>query len=275
MIGQLVGVIGVGNLGAAMARRLAGEGFDVVAFDVNQAALDAVATHGIQRASSPADIGGVASVVCLVVSDALQVRDTLFGPSGIATHASPGTAILLHSTIGPGAAKEIGGECTAAGLVLIDAPVSGGAEAALEGRLAVMVGSNDALTGDCATVLACLGGKVERLGPVGSGQAVKIANQILTFTSQAALLEALSVTSALGVDHQKALAIFERGLADSWAVRNYGFFENLSAEYDRAGVPSDKRPWNKDLEIALDVCRDLGLPVPVTSTVQSVVESGW
>lgn len=267
-----VGVIGVGNLGAAMARRLADSGFDVVIFDVNRQALDAAATRGIQPLGSPSEI--TAPVVCVVVSDADQVRSVLFGPDGL-TARSTGASVLLHSTVGPAAATEISRECAAHGLALVDAPVSGGADAALEGRLALMIGSDDELSSDCAAVLHCLGGAAERLGPVGAGQAVKIANQILTFTSQTALLEALSVTAALGVERQRALRVFERGLADSWAVRNWGFFDALSSEYDRTGVPAEKRPWNKDLKIALDVCRDLGLDLPVTSTVQSVVQADW
>lgn len=270
-----VGVIGVGNLGAAMVRRLADSNFDVVAFDVSPPALDAVAAHGIQRAGSPAEVGAGAGVVCLVVSDAGQVRDALFGSDGVATASAPGTTALLNSTVGPDAATEIARECAQRGITLIDAPVSGGADAALEGRLALMVGSDGELNPDATAVLHCLGGEIERLGPVGAGQAVKIANQILTFTSQTALLEALSVTSALGVENEQALRVFERGLADSWAVRNWGFFQALSSEYDRSGVPAEKRPWNKDLKIALEVCRGLGLESPVTSTVHSVVKAGW
>jgi 3-hydroxyisobutyrate dehydrogenase len=240
---------------------------------VNLQALDAVATHGIQAAASAGAI--TAGVVCVVVSDADQVRSVLLGPNGLSSRAAPGTTVLLHSTIGPAAAREIAQECAVQGLALVDAPVSGGADAALEGRLSLMIGSDNELSSDSASVLRCLGGEAERLGPVGAGQAVKIANQILTFTSQTALLEALSVTTAMGVGHQQALRVFERGLADSWAVRNWGFFDALSAEYDRANVPAEKRPWNKDLKIALDVCRDLGLKVPVTSTVQTVVASDW
>ncbi|MBG6215848.1 3-hydroxyisobutyrate dehydrogenase-like beta-hydroxyacid dehydrogenase [Arthrobacter sp. CAN_A6] len=267
-----VGMVGLGNLGAGMARRLTSTGHDVSGYDVVPDAVAALGSHGVRAAASVADLAAEVDLLCLVVSDAHQTEEVLFGTDGVVRGlAGRRGLVLLHSTIGPAAAQDLAHRCSEHGLTLVDAPVSGGADAAEAGRLAIMIGCDGAIPGPAIQVFNALGGPTERLGPVGAGQAVKIANQMFAFTAQAALLEALSLTSALGVENQRTLDVFQRGLADSWVVRNWGFFDSLSAEYDQAGVPPESRPWNKDLKIALDVCRSMDLDIPVTRTVESVI----
>ncbi|MGJ9411188.1 NAD(P)-dependent oxidoreductase [Aeromicrobium sp. CF4.19] len=246
-----VSVLGLGNLGLAMAERLVEAGFPVTGYDVVPAARTHAAERGIQVEDSAAAAAVDADVVCLAVGTAAQVRECLD------SLAESSAVHLVHATIAPADMVALGGD-------VLDAPVSGGPDRARSGSLAVMVGGAADLVERARPVLDSLG-RTLLTGDVGSAQVTKLVGQIVFMTTQGALLEGERLATSYGVAWPDALAALGEGTADSWAVRNWGFFDEVAADYDRSGLDPGMRPWAKDLATALSLAADHEIDLPLTS----------
>lgn len=265
--GTRVGVVGLGNLGLPVARRLAAAGAKVLAFDVSTHSREAAA--GIELTASVRELAERTDIVLIVVSDAAQSATVISGEDGITSAAKAPRVVVMMATIGPEATAELAEPLTAAGSALIDAPVSGGAQAALAGELSLMVGGGQEHIAVCSEVLEALG-TVHLLGGLGAGQSAKLANQIVFFGAQAALQEAMALADSYGVDREALLKALSGGTADCWAVRHWGFFDETAQAYDDAGVEPSHRPWHKDLRKAAQVASGRGLDGPVTDLIAQV-----
>jgi len=195
-----VGFIGLGNIGAPMARRLLGIDRPLVVHDVVAAATEPFVAEGAVAAATPAEVASAASVISVVVQTEDQVRDVLDGGDGILSTASPGTVVAVHSTISAEGAVALAELTSAAGVDLVDAPISGGAMGAHEGTLAVMVGGAPDAVERVRPVLERYATLVVHAGPVGAGTRMKIARNLITFASYAAAGEAMALASAAGLD---------------------------------------------------------------------------
>jgi len=195
-----VGFIGLGNIGAPMARRLLGGDGPLVVHDVVTTATEPFVAGGAISAATPAEVAGAASVISIVVQDEQQVRDVLDGPDGILSTAERGTVVAVHSTISAEAAVALAATAAMAGVDLVDAPISGGAMGAHEGTLAVMVGGNADAVARARPVLDRYATLVVHAGPVGAGTRMKIARNLITFASYAAAGEAMRLAQASGLD---------------------------------------------------------------------------
>lgn len=262
-----VGVVGLGNLGLAVARRLVEARAEVTGFDVDEAALNAA--EGVKAASSVRDLAEQTDVVLVIVSDAEQSATVVSGRDGVTSAESPPHTVVMMATIGPDAVRSLEKPLGEVNCALIDAPVSGGAQRALNGDLALMIGGNDEEIARCRQLLDELG-QVFLLGGRGAGQSAKLANQIVFFGAHAALQEAVELTDSYGVDRTVLLEALSGGTADCWAVRNWGFFDETAQAYDAAGVEPSHRPWHKDLAKAANVARSQGLQAPVTDLIARV-----
>lgn len=266
-LGAVVGVVGLGNLGLPIARRLASVGINVIGFDVNAAALEAA--EGLPLAASVREAAERADIVLVLVSDASQCRSVLCGPDGITSAANRLPTIVFMATIGPNALSRLIDELASFGPGIIDAPVSGGSAAAAKGDLSLMVGGSPGTVERWRPVLEVLG-TVHVMGPVGAGQSAKLANQMVFFGSQSVLQEALALASASGVDRDALLTALSGGTADCWSVRHPDFLEEVARSYDAAKVPPSHRPWHKDLLTAIQTTAALGVDTPVTNLVSRV-----
>jgi 3-hydroxyisobutyrate dehydrogenase len=181
----------------------------------------------------------------------------------------PGTTIVLHSTIFPSTVEEIAGAARERGVAVLDAPISGGEHAARAGSLAVMVGGDVEAVSRAEPVLRSLG-TLFHVGGLSSGLAVKFANQLMTFANQAAALEAVELAAAFGVDEEQVIEVAMAGTADSWCLRNWGFFDRVARSYEERGTPPSNRPWRKDLWEVATVAREMDLSLPVAGLVSQV-----
>jgi 3-hydroxyisobutyrate dehydrogenase len=195
-----VGFIGLGNIGAPMARRLAAWPGGLVVHDVFPAAMEKFTSRGATGAGSGAEVASQCAVICVMVQNETQVRDVLDGPEGILATALPGTVVVVHSTISAEAAVALAELAASADVELVDAPVSGGAGGAREGSLAVMVGGSDAAVARATPVLEQFAAMVQHMGPVGAGTRTKIARNLITFASYAVVGEAQRLAEAAGLD---------------------------------------------------------------------------
>lgn len=195
-----VGFIGLGNIGAPMARRLLDSDMDLVVHDVVDEATAPFVAAGARAAASPAEVAGAASVISIVVQNEQQVRDVLDGPASILATATPGTVVAVHSTISAEGAALLADLAAPAGVEVIDAPISGGAMGAHEGTLAVMVGGSADAVERARPVLDRYATLVVHTGPVGAGTRMKIARNLVTFASFAAAGEAMRLAQESGLD---------------------------------------------------------------------------
>lgn len=196
----MIGFIGLGNIGAPMARRLLDRPDELVVLDVAAAATAPFAAEGATVAATPAELAARARVISIVVRDEAQVAEVLDGPDGLLAGAAAGTVVAVHSTISAEGAVALADRAAAAGVDLVDAPISGGAMGAHEGTLAVMVGGSDDAVERARPVLERYASLVVHCGPVGQGTRMKIARNLITFASFAAVGEAQRLAQAAGLD---------------------------------------------------------------------------
>ncbi|MGA8113389.1 MAG: NAD(P)-binding domain-containing protein, partial [Actinocatenispora sp.] len=161
-------------------------------------------------------------------------------------------------------------------VALVDAPVSGGADRARAGSLAVMVGGDRADVEALRPLLSSVGETVTHVGPAGAGEAVKLGNQLMMFAALAGVHEAIDLAAGYGVEDRVLLDATSTGTGDSWVARNWGFFDRVAADYDATGVPVRNRPWSKDLWDIVAAARaaDLHLPLAglMSQTLAGTVE---
>ena len=195
-----VGFIGLGNMGAPIAGRLLAWPGGLVVCDVRAEATEPFVAEGATAVATAAEVARTARLVSVTVLDDAQVRDVVDGPDGILRTAAAGTVIAIHSTISDSTAVELAEVCAAAGVYLVDAPVSGGAPGAEKGELAVMVGGPREVYEACEPAFALWAALPVHAGEVGAGTRMKLARNLLHFISFAATAEASRLAEAAGID---------------------------------------------------------------------------
>jgi len=193
-----LGYIGLGNMGAPMAKRLVDWPGGVTVFDVRTEAMTPLAEAGATLADSLADVAA-ADIISVTVLNDEQVRDVV---SELAVNAKPGTVIAIHSTISPDTAVELAERLAPQGIHVVDAPVSGGGGAAEKGELATMVGADREVYERIKPAFKQWASMVIHAGQPGAGTRMKLARNMLTFTSYAAACEAMKLAEAAGIDLQ-------------------------------------------------------------------------
>ena len=192
-----VGFVGLGNIGKPMAQRLLAWEGGLTVFDLAPEPLAELERAGARVATSVADLAAACGVICVMVNTDDQVREVM---GEILGAARPGTAVAVHSTISPDLPPRLEDLAGRHDLLLVDAPVSGGAMGAADGTLAIMVGGTDAAYDAVRGPLALMGSEVVHCGPVGNGTAAKLARNLLHFVAFTATGEALRLAEAAGVD---------------------------------------------------------------------------
>jgi 3-hydroxyisobutyrate dehydrogenase len=217
-----IGFIGLGNMGAPMAVNLAKAGHRVVGYDVNQPALQALASSGVQAAASAADAAHGADVVITMLPAGQHVRDVWLHQGGLIEAVRNGAPLLIDcSTIDVASARAVAEAAQAAGLDMLDAPVSGGVGGATAATLTFMVGGSEAAFARGLPVLQAMGKNIVHAGGPGAGQAAKICNNMMLAINMIGVSEGFLLAQKLGLDWDKLHQIAGTSSGQSWALSNY------------------------------------------------------
>ena len=192
-----VGFVGLGDIGKPMAVRLLAWPGGLRVYDVSPAPLAGLGAAGATVAASVAELAAACDLVCVMVRDDAQVVDVV---AEVLAAARPGTTVAIHSTVSPDLPPQLAERAAPHGVLVVDAPVSGGAMGAADGRLAILVGGEPEGFAVCAEPFALMGSEVVHCGPVGSGTAAKLARNLLHFVAFTAAGEAQRLAEAAGID---------------------------------------------------------------------------
>ena len=264
-----VAFIGLGIMGAPMARHLVDAGFDVVGVNRSRGPVDALVAAGGRAAGSIAEAVAGADVVATMVPDSPDVEAVLTGEDGVFATAGPGTLVIDFSSIRPDVSARLAEQGKAAGLRVLDAPVSGGEAGAKEGVLSIMVGGAAEDVAAASEVFDAVGRTIVHVGPAGSGQTVKAANQLIVAGNIQLLAEALVFLEAYGVDTQAALEVLGGGLAGSTVMARKG--ASMRAREFTPGFRLELH--HKDLGIVTSAAREAGVAIPLGALVAQLVGS--
>ena len=262
-----VGFIGLGAMGLGMARRLVGQGFPVHGFDLNPAAGQALVEAGGQSAGSAAAAAQVANILLLMVVSSEQVEAVLFGAGDVAAALSPGSLVIMCSTVKPEFARQTAARLAARGLDVLDAPVSGGVIKAAAGELSIMASGSPGAFAKAEAVLAALATRVYRLGDeCGQGSTVKMVNQLLAGVHIAAAAEAMALGVRAGVDPQELYEVISNSAGSSWMFQNR-VPHMLAGDYTPLSAVDI---FVKDLGIVLETGKELRFPLPLSATAHQL-----
>lgn len=264
-----IGVLGLGIMGRGMARNLLEAGFRVRVWNRTAERMDPLVEAGADRGDGPAEVASRSDVVLTCVSDTPDVEEVVLGDGGVIEGIREGAVLVDASTISPGATRRIARRIGERGAHMLDAPISGGSEGAAEGTLSIMVGGEADVVERVMPVFRAVGETVTRVGPVGSGQTVKLVNQILVVVNMWAVGEALSFAEAADLDLEATLRAVTGGAAGSWMLTNRG---PQVVERDWSpGFTIDLQ--QKDLRLALEAADELGVPLLATSQVHQLYKT--
>lgn len=262
-----VGFIGLGVMGRPMARNLLRAGHDLVVHNRSQDPVEQLVAEGALRAGSPAEVANAASIVITMLPDGSDVTQVVLHDGGVLEGASSGLLLIDMSTIRPQTARTVATEASRQGVRVLDAPVSGGEKGAIEGTLSIMVGGSEEDFQEARPLFDTLGAKAVLVGPSGSGQTVKAANQVVVAGMIALLSEAIVLLEAHGIDPVPALKVLAGGLAGNRVLDTKG--EAMLRRDFRPGFRVDLH--HKDLRIALDAARENNVVLPVTAVVAQLL----
>ena len=263
-----IGFIGLGIMGSPMASNLLDAGFEVIGFDLVPAALERLSTTGGRVAASVAQAAAEADVVITMLPNHPQVEAVALGDGGVLDSAKPGSLYLDMSSIRPQTARRLAEVGAERGIRVLDAPVSGGEKGAVDGVLSIMVGGAEE---DFSTAQAVFGplGTAVHVGPAGSGQTVKAANQLVVGGTYALVAEAIVLLEASGLDASVGLDVLAGGLAGSRILELKR--KSMVAREFRPGFRIDLH--HKDMGIVLDAARGVDVALPVGNLVAALVSA--
>lgn len=261
--------IGLGIMGRLMAVNLVKAGFEVVGFNRSPGRTDALVAAGGRAAGSIREAVAGAAVVVTMVSDSAAVESVLTGAEGVFASAAPGTVLIDFSSISPDVARRLAAVADSRGMPMVDAPVSGGEQGAREASLSVMAGGSAQAFEAAGPVLNAVGRTVVHVGPAGSGQLVKAANQLIVAGTIELVAEALVLLDAHAVDLPTAVTVLRGGLAGNAVLETYAD-KMLARDFTPGGRLS---LHHKDLGIVQAAARQVGVVLPLGSLVSELVAS--
>ncbi|OIN05552.1 L-threonate dehydrogenase [Oceanisphaera psychrotolerans] len=263
-----VGVVGLGSMGMGTAMSLVRAGFDTYGFDLNAEACARLAEAGaVASGPSALPYAGQLDALLLLVVNGAQVESVLFGENGVAEAMRPGSLVVVCSTMAATQTKAIHQRLTEMGLEMIDAPISGGAVKAAEGRLSVMASGKPALFEQAKALFDAIAEKLYVIGPdIGQGSTVKTIHQLLAGVHIAAAAEAMAMAAKADIPLELMFDVVTHSAGNSW------MFENrvphiLEGDYSpRSSVDI----FVKDLGIVLDSAHQMKFPLPLASAAHQM-----
>ena len=262
-----VAVVGVGNMGGAMAARLLAQGWPVQVHDIDPQKYAALLSAGATVHASPAQaaLGCAAVIVCVV--DAAQCEQVLFGPQGLAGAMRPGSMVMLCPTIAPQDTESLAGRLARHGLEVLDAPMSGGPARAREGSMSLMLAGPDEMVARHDALLSALSSRIFLISErVGDGARTKLVNNLAAGINLVAAAEVLAMARAMGLDLGRTLDVIEQSSGQSW----------IGSDRMRRAIAGDYAPrahmtlLEKDTHLALQAAQAAGYSGPLGAAAAQV-----
>lgn len=264
-----IGFIGLGIMGKPMAKNLIKAGHELVVCDVNQSPVGELAAEGAQTACCPREVAERCDLLITMLPNSPHVREVVLGPNGILEADCAGKTLVDMSSISPLVARDIAEKAEAAGLHMLDAPVSGGEPKAINGTLAIMAGGDAEVFARVEPVLLAMGATAVHTGEIGSGNVTKLANQIIVALNIAAMSEAMVLATKSGVDPERVYKAIRGGLAGSTVLD-----AKMPLVLKRQFKPGFRIGLHiKDLMNAMDTAHGVGTPLPLTSQVLEMMQA--
>jgi 3-hydroxyisobutyrate dehydrogenase-like beta-hydroxyacid dehydrogenase len=255
------GMIGLGNMGRPMALSILRAGLRLGVADVDQAALDYLAAAGAAAYSSVSELAHDSDVLGIVVVNDAQVESLIYAEQGILAGIRPGSVVLVHSTVRPETCQRASEALAERGASLLDAPVSGAEMAAKRGELSVMIGGDQDALGKAMIVLQAVASKIFHVGDVGSGQVMKIANNLMAGVNMQVLRESLRLARTAGISTEKFIEVAAASSGDSWAVRTWTAMLHAAADHPH-GTGALAELGLKDLRYAVELGAAMKVSLP-------------
>ncbi|MBU3544185.1 2-hydroxy-3-oxopropionate reductase [Polynucleobacter sp. MWH-Mekk-B1] len=263
-----LGFVGLGIMGAPMAGQLVKAGHEVFVYTRSKVAAEIAQSSAIQ-CTSAAEVAQKADIIFTMVPDTPDVEKVLFGENGVASGLSKGKVLVDMSSISPIATKEFAKKINALGCDYLDAPVSGGEVGAKNATLSIMVGGDEKVFEKIKPIFDLMGKNINLVGSNGDGQTAKVANQIIVALNIEAVAEALLFAAKAGADPAKVRQALMGGFAGSKILEVHG--ERMVKRTFDPGFRIELH--QKDLNLALNSARALGVSLPNTATAQELFNS--
>lgn len=264
-----VGFIGLGIMGKPMSKNLLKAGYELVVLDRNTQAVADVVAAGAKSALDAKEVAAQVDVLITMLPNSPQVKEVVLGSGGVIEGARPGLTVIDMSSIAPLASREISAALAEKGVVMLDAPVSGGEPKAIDGTLSVMVGGDKAVFDKYYDLMKAMAGSVVYTGAIGAGNITKLANQVIVALNIAAMSEALALATKAGVDPDLVYQAIRGGLAGSTVLD-----AKAPLVMDRKFAPGFRINLHiKDLGNALETSHEIGVPLPLTAAVMEMMQA--
>lgn len=264
-----VGMIGLGLMGHPMAANLLKAGHPLTVWNRTASRGDDLVAQGAKRAATPGELAAESEVIITIVSDPPAVESVFWGESGVFAGLRKGSLIVESSTVSPALEKRAAATAAAHGAEFLEAPVTGGTWGAEKGELVFMVGGEAATLKRAEPVLGAMGKRWFHLGPIGSGQTVKLAMNLLLDLEVEAFAEALALVTRAGVPGQSLFEVMQSSMGRSPVIDLKG--SNMLKGEFKPSFPL--RLMHKDVGLALDLGNQLGVPLPAAAAAREVLSS--
>jgi 3-hydroxyisobutyrate dehydrogenase-like beta-hydroxyacid dehydrogenase len=266
-----IGFVGLGAMGVLMVERLMAAGHKITGWNRTKDKADALIKSGMRWADSPRAVSERSEIVFSIVTDSKAVEAVALGPQGIITGLKKGGIYIDMSTISPTVSKAVAAEFKKAGLVMLDAPISGSPITVTQGNASVMVGGDEAAYERVRPVLLAIGPKVSYIGASGLAVHMKIAVNLLLMIEVIAFGEAVALAEKGGVERDVALDAILKSVAASPVL---GYRGPFILEGKMPDVPlADVTLQQKDMLLALDLARNLGSPIPLGAAANEMMNA--
>lgn len=264
-----IGFIGLGIMGKPMAKNLLKAGYQLTVYDINPVPVKEVVSTGADEGKSSRDVAQKSDLVITMLPNSPEVKDVVLGENGVLEGARQGLILVDMSSIDPTVTREINDKVKEKGVIMLDAPVSGGEPKAIDGTLSIMVGGPEDKFEEIKDILLVMGSSAVLVGEIGSGNVAKLANQIIVALNIAAMSEAMVLATKSGVDPEKVYNAIRGGLAGSTVLD-----AKMPLVLQRNFKPGFRIELHiKDLMNALNAAHEAGVPVPLTSQVMEIMQA--
>ncbi len=264
-----IGFIGLGIMGKPMAKNLLKAGYHLIVYDIREEPIKELVDAGAIAGTSSKDVASQSDIIITMLPNSPEVKEAVLGQNSVMDGVKSGSILIDMSSIAPLVSKKVSEKLQQKGVVMLDAPVSGGEPKAIEGTLAIMVGGPQETFDQVKDILGVMGASVTRVGEIGSGNTTKLANQIIVALNIAAMGEAMVLVTKAGVDPEKVYQAIRGGLAGSTVLD-----AKMPLVLDGNFKPGFRIELHiKDLMNALDTAKELDAPAILSEKVMEIMQA--